>query len=119
MQAVFEHTLSGNEAAPMSTGSPFGAMASLFAPKLPGGLAASLTGERSPATDKLKPIKRERQAVRPPVEHKWSLPEVDQVAKPPVIFQHELIQSFSINMFCKVWLPATLYSYSYVLRLCG
>lgn len=97
---MFEHTLPGNEAAPMSTGSPFGAMASLFAPKLPGGLA----------TDKLKPIKRERQAVRPPVEHKWSLPEVDQVAKPPVIFQHELIQSFSINMFCKVWLPATIYS---------
>ncbi|KAF7103073.1 hypothetical protein CFC21_104104, partial [Triticum aestivum] len=102
IEAVFEHTLSGNEAAPMSTGSPFGAMASLFAPKLPGGLAASLTGERSPATDKLKPIKRERQAVRPPVEHKWSLPEVDQAAKPPVIFQHELIQSFSINMFCKI-----------------
>ncbi|XBI11784.1 hypothetical protein VPH35_138768 [Triticum aestivum] len=102
IEAVFEHTLSGNEGAPMSTGSPFGAMASLFAPKLPGGLAASLTGERSPATDKLKPIKRERQAVRPPVEHKWSLPEVDQAAKPPVIFQHELIQSFSINMFCKI-----------------
>ena len=108
MQAVFEHTLSGNEATPMSTAGPFGAMASLFAPKLPGGLAASLTGERPPATDKLKPVKRERQAVRPPVEHKWSLPDVRQDAKPPVIFQHELIQSFSINMFCKVWFAAGL-----------
>lgn len=102
MQAVFEHTLPEGEAAPMSTASPFGAMASLFAPKLPGGLAASLTGERSPAADKIKPVKRERQAIRPPVEHKWSLPGVAQDAKPPAIFQHELIQSFSINMFCKV-----------------
>ncbi|CAL5041862.1 unnamed protein product [Urochloa decumbens] len=53
-------------------------------------------------SDKIKPIKRERQAVRPPVEHKWSLPGVAQDAKPPAIFQHELIQSFSINMFCKI-----------------
>uniref|UniRef100_A0A0E0AC26 Peptidase M16 N-terminal domain-containing protein n=1 Tax=Oryza glumipatula TaxID=40148 RepID=A0A0E0AC26_9ORYZ len=102
IEAVFEHTLPEGEAAPMSTASPFGAMASLFAPKLPGGLAASLTGERSPAADKIKPVKRERQAIRPPVEHKWSLPGVAQDAKPPAIFQHELIQSFSINMFCKI-----------------
>ncbi|KAG8094857.1 hypothetical protein GUJ93_ZPchr0012g20478 [Zizania palustris] len=102
IEAVFEHTLPESEAAPMSTASPFGAMASFFAPKLPGGLAASLTGERSPAIDKIKPVKRERQAVRPPVEHKWSLPGVAQDAKPPAIFQHELIQSFSINMFCKI-----------------
>ncbi|KAL5199647.1 hypothetical protein ABZP36_020850 [Zizania latifolia] len=102
IEALFEHTLQENDAAPMSTASPFGAMASLFAPKLPGGLAASLTGERSPAADKIKPVNRERQAVRPPVEHKWSLPGVAQDAKPPAIFQHELIQSFSINMFCKI-----------------
>ncbi|GJN38868.1 hypothetical protein PR202_gb27946 [Eleusine coracana subsp. coracana] len=102
IEAVFEHTLSENEASPTSNTSPFGAMASLFAPKLPGGFAANLTGEKSPATDKIKPIKRERQAVRPPVEHKWSLPGVAQDAKPPAIFQHELIQSFSINMFCKI-----------------
>ncbi|KAF0931421.1 hypothetical protein E2562_004549 [Oryza meyeriana var. granulata] len=102
IEAVFEHTLPESEATPMSTASPFGAMASLFAPKLPGGLAASLTSERSPSADKIKPVKRERQAVRPPVEHKWSLPGVAQDAKPPAIFQHELIQSFSINMFCKI-----------------
>ncbi|KAL6873468.1 hypothetical protein ACP4OV_013550 [Aristida adscensionis] len=102
IEAVFEHTLSENEAGPLSNTSPFGAMASLFAPKLPGGFAANLTGERSPATDKIKPVKRERQAIRPPVEHKWSLPGVAQDAKPPAIFQHELIQSFSINMFCKI-----------------
>ncbi|KAK3130863.1 hypothetical protein QOZ80_6BG0498930 [Eleusine coracana subsp. coracana] len=102
IEAVFEHTLSENETSPTSNASPFGAMASLFAPKLPGGFAANLTGEKSPATDKIKPIKRERQAVRPPVEHKWSLPGVAQDAKPPAIFQHELIQSFSINMFCKI-----------------
>jgi hypothetical protein len=23
--------------------------------------------------------------------------------KPPQIFQHEFLQNFSINMFCKVW----------------
>ncbi|XP_022681972.1 stromal processing peptidase, chloroplastic [Setaria italica] len=102
IEAVFEHTLSENEGNPVPSGSPFGAMASLFAPKLPGGFAANLTGEKSPTTDKIKPIKRERQAVRPPVEHKWSLPGVAQDAKPPAIFQHELIQSFSINMFCKI-----------------
>ncbi|PVH47515.1 hypothetical protein PAHAL_4G077900 [Panicum hallii] len=102
IEAVFEHTLSENEGNPVPGGSPFGAMASLFAPKLPGGFAANLTGEKSPVTDKIKPVKRERQAVRPPVEHKWSLPGVAQDAKPPAIFQHELIQSFSINMFCKI-----------------
>ncbi|CAN6194219.1 unnamed protein product [Urochloa humidicola] len=102
IEAVFEHTLSENEGNPAPSGSPFGAMASLFAPKLPGGFAANLTGEKSPATDKIKPIKRERQAVRPPVEHKWSLPGVAQDFKPPAIFQHELIQSFSMNMFCKI-----------------
>ncbi|CAN6201069.1 unnamed protein product [Urochloa humidicola] len=102
IEAVFEHTLSENDGNPVQSGSPFGAMASLFAPKLPGGFAANLTGEKSAATDKIKPIKRERQAVRPPVEHKWSLPGVAQDAKPPAIFQHELIQSFSINMFCKI-----------------
>ena len=102
MQAVFEHTHSENEGNLVPSSSPFGAMASLFAPKLPGGFAANLSGEKSPATDKIKPVKRERQAFRPPVEHKWSLPGVAQDAKPPAIFQHELIQSFSINMFCKV-----------------
>ncbi|XP_066369350.1 stromal processing peptidase, chloroplastic-like isoform X4 [Miscanthus floridulus] len=100
--AVFEHTHSENEGNLLPSSSPFGAMASLFAPKLPGGFAANLSGEKSPATDKIKPVKRERQAVRPPVEHKWSLPGVAQDAKPPAIFQHELIQSFSINMFCKI-----------------
>ncbi|WVZ79335.1 hypothetical protein U9M48_026926 [Paspalum notatum var. saurae] len=102
IEAVFEHTLSENEGNPVPSASPFGAMASLFSPKLPGGFAANLTGEKSPAADKIKPAKRERQAVRPPVEHKWSLPGVAQDAKPPAIFQHELIQSFSINMFCKI-----------------
>ena len=102
MQAVFEHTLLENEGNSVPGGSPFGAMASLFAPKLPGGFTANLSGEKSPVTNKIKPVKRERQAVRPPVEHKWSLPGFAQDAKPPAIFQHELIQSFSINMFCKV-----------------
>jgi hypothetical protein len=103
MQAVFEHTLSENEGNPVPSANPFGAMANLFAPKLPGGFTSNLTGEKSAATDKIKPAKRERQTVRPPVEHKWSLPGVAQDAKPPAIFQHELIQSFSINMFCKVF----------------
>lgn len=78
-------------------------MANFLVPKLPGGLAGSLSSERSSISlDQLKPAKKERQAVRPPVEHKWSLPRLGHDAKPPEIFQHELIQNFSINMFCKV-----------------
>ncbi|KAJ8553506.1 hypothetical protein K7X08_024184 [Anisodus acutangulus] len=40
--------------------------------------------------------------MRPPVQHNWSLPGHSDGAKTPQIFQHELLQNFSINMFCKI-----------------
>ncbi|KAF9602220.1 hypothetical protein IFM89_025842, partial [Coptis chinensis] len=46
-------------------------------------------------------IKKERHAVHPPVEHRWSLPGFGEAYNPPQIFQHELLQKNSINMFCK------------------
>lgn len=78
-------------------------MASFLVPKLPGGLGGSLSNERSSISfDQQMLTKREKQSVRPPVEHQWSLPGLGHSAKPPEIFQHELVQNFSLNMFCKV-----------------
>lgn len=78
-------------------------MASFLVPKLPGGLAGSLSGDRSIiSSDQQRATKKEKHAVRPPIEHNWSLPGFGYSAKLPEIFQHELIQNFSINMFCKV-----------------
>ncbi|XP_026658146.2 stromal processing peptidase, chloroplastic isoform X1 [Phoenix dactylifera] len=103
IEAVFGRTHAENETSTVHTPSAFGAMANFLVPKLPGGLAGSLSNERSSISlDQLKPAKKERQAVRPPVEHKWSLPGLGHDDKPPEIFQHELIQNFSINMFCKI-----------------
>ncbi|XP_077254187.1 insulinase (Peptidase family M16) family protein isoform X2 [Tasmannia lanceolata] len=103
IEAVFGRTPAENEIPTDRTPRPFGAMASFLVPKLPGGLAASLSNERSSvAADQPKSIKKERHAVRPPVEHKWSLPGISQNSKPPQIFQHELLQNFSFNMFCKI-----------------
>lgn len=79
-------------------------MANFLVPKLPSGLSGSLSHEKPVLLDQSMLRKKERHAVRPPVQHIWSLPESGQVAKPPQVFQHELIQNFSINMFCKVTL---------------
>lgn len=103
LQAVFGQT--GLEPEPVSppTTSAFGAMANFLVPKLPAGLTGSMSNDRSSSSvEKSKIIKKERHTVRPPVKHNWSLPgnSVDQ--KPPQIFQHELVQNFSLNMFCKV-----------------
>ncbi|CAA6672630.1 unnamed protein product [Spirodela intermedia] len=71
--------------------------------ELPGGLAGSLSNEKSSISmDQPKVTRKERHAVRPPVKHKWSLPGFGGDAEDPQIFQHELIQNFSINMFCKI-----------------
>eukprot|EP00249_Psilotum_nudum_P024970 c29336_g1_i1 orf=853-4701(-) len=43
---------------------------------------------------------KKRHAVRPPVKHDWSLPKPGLVKKPH-IFQHELLQNFSLSLFCK------------------
>ncbi|KAI0496559.1 hypothetical protein KFK09_022879 [Dendrobium nobile] len=102
IEAVFGRALEEKEAPPVHSTSAFGAMANFLVPKLPSGLSGSLSHERPASLDQSKLIRKERHAVRPPVQHIWSLPESGQFAKPPQVFQHELIQNFSINMFCKI-----------------
>lgn len=104
IEAVFGQTGLENETAPLPTSAPstFGAMAGFLVPKLSAGLAGNLAHERSNSADQSKVSKRERHAVRPPVKHNWSLPGSSADMKPPQIFQHELLQNFSINMFCKI-----------------
>lgn len=101
MQNVFGQTGVENE-----TGSPpsaFGAMASFLVPKLNVGLTGNFSPDKSSGSmEQSKVLRRERHAVRPPVQHNWSLPGSNQDMKQPQIFQHELLQNFSINMFCKV-----------------
>ncbi|XP_037492407.1 stromal processing peptidase, chloroplastic [Jatropha curcas] len=76
-------------------------MASFLVPKLSVGLPSS-TDKSSGSVDQSKILKKERHAVRPPVQHNWSLPGSNVHTKPPQIFQHELLQNFAINMFCKI-----------------
>ncbi|KAK6277552.1 hypothetical protein POUND7_017875 [Theobroma cacao] len=103
IEAVFGQTALENEMPPPPTSSAFGAMASFLVPKLSAGLAGSSSHERlSNPADQAKIIKKEKHAVRPPVKHIWSLPGHNTDMKPPQIFQHELLQNFSINMFCKI-----------------
>lgn len=111
-QAVFGQTGQENGSAP--TPSAFGAMASFLVPKLSVGLTGNLSTERSSnSNDQTKLLKKEKHTVRPPVKHNWSLPGSSMDLKPPQIFQHELIQNFSFNMFCKV--HTTVVSSNYVL----
>lgn len=103
MQNVFGQTGIESETAASTAPNAFGAMASFLVPKLTVGLAGSSAYDKSSGSmEQSKIIKRERHAVRPPVQHKWSLPGSNDAMKPPHIFQHELIQNFSINLFCKV-----------------
>lgn len=103
MQAVFGQAGIENETAPAPTPSAFGAMASFLVPKLTVGLGGSLSQERSSLSmEQSKIFRKDRHAVRPPVEHNWSLPGSIENVKAPEIFQHELLQNFSVNMFCKV-----------------
>ncbi|KAK6914416.1 Peptidase M16, C-terminal [Dillenia turbinata] len=103
IEAVFGQTGVENETAAATPSGAFGAMASFLVPKLPVGLAGSFSHERSSIpVDQTRIARKERHAVRPPVEHVWSLPGKNNTAKLPHIFQHELLQNFSINMFCKI-----------------
>lgn len=103
IEAVFGQIGMGNEAPVTPTPSAFGAMTSFLVPKLSVGLGGSLSHERSSTlVDQSKAFRKERHAVRPPVEHNWSFPRSIADAKSPQIFQHELLQNFSINMFCKI-----------------
>ncbi|ONH98914.1 hypothetical protein PRUPE_7G271900 [Prunus persica] len=103
IEAVFGQTGLENEAVSAPAPSAFGAMASFLVPKFSVGLTGSLPNERSSnSVDQAKILKKERHTVRPPVKHNWSLPGSSTDLKPPQIFQHELIQNFSFNMFCKI-----------------
>ncbi|KAK3037007.1 hypothetical protein RJ639_029996 [Escallonia herrerae] len=103
IEAVFGQIGVEKEATAAPTSSPFGAMANFLVPKLTVGLGGSLSHDRSSLSmDQSKIIKKERHAIRPPVEHNWSLPGINEDLKSPQIFQHELLQNFLINMFCKI-----------------
>ncbi|KAK9950839.1 hypothetical protein M0R45_006305 [Rubus argutus] len=103
IEAVFGQTGLENGTASAPTPSAFGAVASLLVPKLSVGLTGNLPNERSSnSIDQTKLFKKEKHTVRPPVKHNWSLPGSSMDLKPPQIFQHELIQNFSFNMFCKI-----------------
>ncbi|KAI3463546.1 hypothetical protein Pfo_020209 [Paulownia fortunei] len=103
IEAVFGQTGAESEASTAPTPSAFGAMASFLVPKLSVGLSSALSQESSRVSvEQSKIFRKERHAVRPPVQHNWSIPGSYTDAKPPQIFQHELLQNFSINMFCKI-----------------
>ncbi|VVB07635.1 unnamed protein product [Arabis nemorensis] len=103
IEAVFEKTGLDNETTPTSpTPGAFGAMANFLVPKLPAGLGGTFSHEKTKTVDQSEIIKRERHAIRPPVEHNWSLPGASVDLKTPQIFKHELLQNFAINMFCKI-----------------
>nr|Q40983.2 RecName: Full=Stromal processing peptidase, chloroplastic; AltName: Full=Chloroplast processing enzyme; Flags: Precursor [Pisum sativum] len=102
IEAVFGQTGVDNEKGSVATSSAFGAMASFLVPKLSVGLGGNSIERPTNTTDQSKVFKKERHAVRPPVKHTWSLPGSSANLKPPQIFQHELLQNFSINMFCKI-----------------
>ncbi|KAL3617633.1 hypothetical protein CASFOL_037954 [Castilleja foliolosa] len=100
IEAVFGQAGTHSEASVAPTTSAFGAMANFLVPKFSVGLSGGLNQHGS--VEQSKNLKRERHAVRPPVQHDWSIPGSHADAKPPQIFQHELLQNFSINMFCKI-----------------
>ena len=91
-----------NEKASVAAPSPFSVMTSFLVPKHSVGLGGNSIEKPANSVDHTKAFLKERQAVRPPVNHNWSLPGINIDVKPPQIFQHELLQNFSINMFCKV-----------------
>ncbi|CAJ2650878.1 unnamed protein product [Trifolium pratense] len=102
IEAVFGQTGVDNEKPSVATPSAFGAMASFLVPKLSVGLGGNSIERSTNTMDQSKTFIKERQAVRPPVKHNWSLPGSSANLNPPQIFQHELLQNFSINMFCKI-----------------
>ncbi|XP_052202121.1 stromal processing peptidase, chloroplastic [Diospyros lotus] len=103
IEAVFGQTGMENETAATPNPSAFGAMANFLVPKLAVGLAGNLSQDRSAvSTERSQILKKERHATRPPVKHNWSISGNNENTKPPQIFQHELLQNFSINMFCKI-----------------
>uniref|UniRef100_A0A7N0TGG2 Chloroplast processing enzyme n=1 Tax=Kalanchoe fedtschenkoi TaxID=63787 RepID=A0A7N0TGG2_KALFE len=84
------------------TTSAFSAVANFLVPKLSGGLVGNLSNGKSASTDQPKLLRKERHSIRPPVNHNWSLPGGVEAVRPPKLFQHELLQNFSLNIFCKI-----------------
>ncbi|KAJ8774389.1 hypothetical protein K2173_011638 [Erythroxylum novogranatense] len=102
IETIFGQPLE-NETAATPTSSAFGAMANFLVPKLSVGLAGSSSLEApSSAADQSKILTKERPTIRPPVKHNWSFTGSNADVKPPQIFQHELLQNFSVNIFCKI-----------------
>ncbi|KAL8236008.1 hypothetical protein R6Q59_017089 [Mikania micrantha] len=102
IEGVFGQKHVDNEVPVAPKTSAFGAMANFLVPKFTGGISADSTHDRSLPLNQSKLPKKERHAIRPPVEHNWSLPGKHANLKSPQIFQHELLQNFSVNMFCKI-----------------
>ncbi|KAI8538976.1 hypothetical protein RHMOL_Rhmol09G0145100 [Rhododendron molle] len=103
IEAAFGQNGPRNQTVASSTPSAFGGIASFLVPKLPAGIAGNFSQDKSVgSTEQSKILQKERHADRPPVEHNWSIPWSNENVKPPQIFQHELLQNFSINMFCKI-----------------
>ncbi|CAI0397673.1 unnamed protein product [Linum tenue] len=100
IETVFEQA-GENEAAPTPAPNAFEAVASFLVPKLSVGMPGSQP-QSSTSVDQSSNVKRERHSSRPPVKHNWSFPGSKAYLKPPQIFQHELLQNFSINLFCKI-----------------
>ncbi|MCO5603405.1 hypothetical protein L7F22_057555 [Adiantum nelumboides] len=69
-------------------------------PKLQSFLIGAGIVEPPAAISMPPPVRKERHALRPPVKHEWSLPRHGEERKPH-IFQHELLQTFSLSLFCK------------------
>eukprot|EP00250_Pteridium_aquilinum_P006240 c16198_g1_i1 orf=144-3938(+) len=77
-----------------------GPAAHLQMPKLQNFLIGTGIVDPPPVVPVPPPVRKERHALRPPVKHEWSSPRPGVEMKPH-IFQHELLQTFSLSMFCK------------------
>ncbi|KAI5069253.1 hypothetical protein GOP47_0015554 [Adiantum capillus-veneris] len=77
-----------------------GPAAHLQMPKLQSFLIGAGIVEPPAAISVLPPVRKERHALRPPVKHEWSSSRPGEERKPH-IFQHELLQTFSLSLFCK------------------
>lgn len=77
-----------------------GPAAHLQMPKLQSFLIGAGIVEPPAAISAPPPVRKERHSLRPPVKHEWSSPRPGEERKPH-IFQHELLQTFSLSLFCK------------------
>ncbi|KAL2524807.1 Insulinase (Peptidase family M16) family protein [Abeliophyllum distichum] len=90
IEAVFGQTGREIDTATAPTPSAFGVMASFLVPKMSVGFTGGLSHERSSVSmEQTKNIRKEKHAVRPPVQHIWSVPGSNMDTKPSQIFQHE------------------------------